>query len=90
MIRNKTGSLYWLCQNQFRYPLQVSLPIVVVVHPSHHVTQGDALPALQPRQVVDEVVDHLHVLAVVVGRQGLALLVLTAGVCCISHSQEGL
>ena len=42
-------------------------------------TKGDPLPALQPREVVDEVIDHLHVLVVDVGRQGLALFVLTAG-----------
>ena len=51
--------------------------VVVVGHPGHN--KGDPLPALQPREVVDEVINHLHVLIVVVGRQGFALLVLTRG-----------
>ena len=49
--------------------------LVVMSHPGHH--KRDPLPPLQPREVVDEVVDHLHVLVVVVGRQGLTLLVLS-------------
>ena len=51
-------------------------PVVVVMsHTGHH--KRDPLPPLQPREVVDEVIDNLHVLVVVVGRQGLALLVLS-------------
>ena len=57
--------------------------VVVVSHPGHH--KRDPLPPLQPREVVDEIVDHLHVLNVVVGRQGLALLVLTGRGWCISQ-----
>ena len=49
--------------------------VVVVSHTGHH--KRDPLPPLQPREVVDEVIDNLHVLVVVVGRQGLALLVLS-------------
>ena len=50
-------------------PAVVARPVVVVVEhgPGHHVAQRDPLPVpgLQSGQVVDQVIDHLHVPVVV-------------------------